>query len=53
MSGSHNASASKAGLSISLYSIWYFYLGQPFRMSMKGIALDKPGRKGRLTASKH
>lgn len=26
-------------------SFWSFYLGQPFRMSMKGVSLDKPGRK--------
>ncbi|KAJ9150758.1 Fungal specific transcription factor [Pleurostoma richardsiae] len=23
--------------------VWSFYLGQPFRMSMKGVSLDKPG----------
>ncbi|KAJ0106945.1 hypothetical protein J7T55_011040 [Diaporthe amygdali] len=33
--------------------VWSFYLGQPFRMSMKGVTLDKPGHKSRLTASGH
>ncbi|KAH8671646.1 fungal-specific transcription factor domain-containing protein [Xylariales sp. PMI_506] len=28
--------------------IWSFYLGQPFRMSMKGVHLDKPGPKNPL-----
>ncbi|KAK3942515.1 fungal-specific transcription factor domain-containing protein [Diplogelasinospora grovesii] len=27
--------------------VWSFYLGQPFRMSMKGVSLDKPGAKSR------
>lgn len=53
MSGHHDSSASKAALLISLHSVWSFYLGQPFRMSMKGVTLDKPGHKSRLTASGH
>lgn len=25
------------------HRVWSFYLGQPLRMSMKGVNLDKPG----------
>lgn len=27
------------------HSVWSFYLGQPFRMSMKGVTLEKAGAK--------
>jgi hypothetical protein len=29
-------------------SVWSFYLGQPFRMSMKGVSLEKPKLKADL-----
>jgi hypothetical protein len=53
VSGSHDPSASQAGMLISQHSVWSFYLGQPFRMSMKGVTLDKPGYENRMTAPGH
>ncbi|KAJ4413401.1 hypothetical protein N0V82_008570 [Gnomoniopsis sp. IMI 355080] len=36
---------------VLLKSVWSFYLGQPFRLSMKGVSLAKPGSNGRLESS--
>ncbi|KAL3417056.1 hypothetical protein PVAG01_11479 [Phlyctema vagabunda] len=32
--------------------VWSFYLGQPFRMSMKGVSLKKPGLTASFRSSK-
>ena len=35
------------------HSVWSFYLGQPFRMSLKGVSLGKPGLSNRSEPPGH